>query len=386
MHALIALQVAFCFLVLFVAGLFVATFERLSNRPLGFAHQHVLVMDASARAKQPLETWMQVARHLRETPSVESVSLASWALLTGNRWTGRVRVPGHALEVRSPYFLDVSPGFFETMQIGFIDGRDFRAGDVPPQVLDHDKPIAGTGIVNEAFARVYFNGQNPIGRPVTVGQGKDVSAPLEIVGYVRDASYGSIREPIRPTVYVPMEDRNNNTFLVRTAGDPVKLAPLLRREVSQARSDFRVRTITTQSALVRWHMLRERLLATLSLFFASVALVLAGIGLYGVLNYSVIQRRREIGIRMALGAPSGHVVRRVTAELLGMVCLGSAIGVAAGVASERLVGTLLYEVKATDLGMVAAPILAMFGAAVLAALPPAVRAVRIDPAETLRSE
>jgi len=113
---------------------------------------------------------------------------------------------------------------------------------------------------------------------------------------------------------------------------------------------------------------------------------LAGIGLYGVLNYSVIQRRREIGIRMALGAPSVHVVRRVTAELLGMVCLGSAIGVAAGVASEHLVATLLYEVKATDIGMVAAPILAMFGAAVLAALPPAVRAVRIDPAETLRSE
>ncbi|MDP8979209.1 MAG: ABC transporter permease, partial [Acidobacteriota bacterium] len=387
MNSLVAAQVAFCVLVQFIAGLFVATFERLSNRPLGFSHQHVLVMETSASGKkQTLATWMQLARRLRETPGVDSVSLAGWALLTGNRWTGNVRVAGHALEPRAPYFLDVSPGFFETMQIGFIDGRDFRPGDVQPQVTDHDHPVAGAGIVNEAFARVYFNGQNPIGRPVSLPNG-NASAALEIVGYVRDASYGSVREPIRPTVYVPMGDRGENTFLVRTAGDPRSLAPQLRRAVSQARSDFRVHSIETQSELVRWHTIRERLLATLSLFFAGgVALVLAGIGLYGVLNYSVIQRRREIGIRMALGAPSVHVVRRVTAELLGMVCLGSAIGVVAGVASERIVGTLLYEVKATDIGMVAAPILAMLGAALLASLPPAVRAVRIDPAETLRSE
>jgi len=304
MNSLVGVQVAFCVLVQFIAGLFVATFERLSNRPLGFAHQHVLVMETSASGKkQPPETWMQVARHLRETPGVDSVSLAGWALLTDNRWTGRVRVAGRAMEVRSPYFLDVSPGFFETMKIGFIDGRDFRAGDVQPRVMDHDQPIAGVGIVNEAFARVYFNGHNPIGRPVSTGQGKDVSAPLEIVGYVRDASYGSVREPIRPTVYVPMGDRSENTFLVRTAGDPLALAPRLRREVSLARSDFRVRNIETQSALVRRHTIRERLLATLSLFFAGVALVLAGIGLYGVLNYSVIERRREIGILMALGRP-----------------------------------------------------------------------------------
>ena len=225
-----------------------------------------------------------------------------------------------------------------------------------------------------------------MGRSVDVRQGKDLSAPLEIVGYVRDAVYGSVRESIPPTVYLPLGDQGAGTFIVRTANDPLMLAPLLRREISQARSEFRVRSITTQSALVRRQMIRERLLATLSFFFAIVALVLGAVGLYGVLNYSVLQQRREIGIRLALGARSVHVVRRVTAGIFSMVLVGLAFGLAGGLASGRFLGTLLFEVKMTDLGVVAAPTLALLGAAVLAALPPVIRAVRIDPAQTLRSE
>jgi len=329
---------------------------------------------------------MQVADRLRRLPGVESVSLAGWALLTGNRWTATVRVPGHAVELRSPYFLDVSPGFFETMRIALTGGRDLRPGDIPPQLKPSGELLAGVGIVNKAFARIYFDGQNPVGRSVDILPAKDRSALMEIVGCVDDASYGNVRKPIRPTVYDPMRDRNINTFLVRTAGYPRALAPILRREVSRERAEFRVRTVETQSELVRWHMIRERLLATLSLFFAIVALVLAAVGLYGVLNYSVTQQRREIGIRMALGARSAHVVRRVTADMAGMVCLGAAVGVAGGVASARVVETLLFDVQATDLGIVVTPVLTLLGAAVLAALPPAIRAVRIDPARTLRSE
>jgi ABC-type antimicrobial peptide transport system permease subunit len=133
-------------------------------------------------------------------------------------------------------------------------------------------------------------------------------------------------------------------------------------------------------------MLRERLLTTLSLFFATVALLLAGIGLYGVLNYAVIQRRREIGVRMALGARAVHVVRRVGAEMLTPVGVGLIVGLAGGLAFGRLIQSILFEVKATDAMSVATPLLTLAVAAALAAVPPAVRAVRIDPAQTLRSE
>jgi ABC-type antimicrobial peptide transport system permease subunit len=141
-----------------------------------------------------------------------------------------------------------------------------------------------------------------------------------------------------------------------------------------------------QISFVRWQMLRERLLGTLSLFFAIVALMLAAIGLYGVLNYAVTWQRREIGIRMALGARPVQVVRRIAAGLLGTVSLGLLLGLAGGVACGRFVENLLFEVKTADPGRLTAPLLTLLGAALLAALPPAIRAAKIDPAQTLRSE
>ncbi len=386
MNALIAAQMAFCVLVLFIAGLFVTTFERLSSRPLGFSPDRVLVLDTDSSVRPPPETLMQMVDRLRETPGVEAAALANWALLTRNRWTGAVRVPGRPIEARPTCCMAVSPGFFETMRIGLIDGRDFRRGDIPPHLENRNQPVGGVGIVNEAFSRAYFDGLNPVGRLVEIPQTTDVSTPLEIVGYVRDAVYGSVRDSIPPTVYYPMGNGGGAAFIVRTAGDPLSLAQVLRGELSLARSDFQVSSIDTETALVRRQVIRERLLATLSMFFAIVALVLAAIGLYGVLNYSVIQQRREIGIRLALGARSAHVVRRVTADIFAMVFLGLAAGLAGGLASGRFLEALLFGVKTTDLGVVAAPILALLGAAVLAALPPALRAVRIDPARTLRSE
>ncbi len=173
---------------------------------------------------------------------------------------------------------------------------------------------------------------------------------------MHDASYGSVREPFRPTVYVPIEARNGGTLIVRTAAGPRALAPILRREVAQAHAGFRVNSIETQSALVERQMIRERLLATLSLFFAILALMLAGIGLCGVLNYSVTQQRREIGIRMALGARAAQIVWRVTAGILGVVLLGSAVGLVGGLVIGRFVETFLFEVKATDAGNPAQPI------------------------------
>lgn len=387
MNTLLAAQVAFCVMVLFVAGLFVGTFQRLSNRPIGFTAERILILNTAAVAQsQPPETWTMVADHLREIPGVASVAISGWPLLSDNRWTGEVRLPGRAVEKRPPYFLNVSAGFFQTMQIAMVDGRDFRPNDTQPKLNPSAQPTPGVGIVNEAFARSYFDGRNPVGQSVDMRLDKDKSAPLEIIGLVRDAAYSNLREPMRPTVYVPIEKRGNATFLVRTALDPESLAPILRQEVSRARSDFKVVRIERQQNLIRWHLVRERLLATLSLFFAAVALALAAIGLYGILNYSVTRQRREIGIRMALGARSIHVLTHVTNNIAAMTCLGSAIGLAAGLASGEFLEALLFEVKATDFQMVLAPVLALGVVALLAAIPPAMRAAKIDPAQTLRSD
>jgi predicted permease len=384
MNALVAAQVAFCVLVLFVAGLFAATFARLSNRPLGYSPQQVLAVSVNRpQTNQPSDIWRQVAGRL---PGVESVAFASWTLMSGNGRVMNVRAPGVETQAQSPYWLDVSPGFFETMRIGMIAGRDFRPGDGPPATQGQNGPVPGVGVVNESFARAYFHGQNPVGRAVTVAANQSAGAQLTIVGYVRDAVYRSVRETVRPTIYVPIGARDNGTLLLRTSGDSLTMAPLLRREIPRVTAGYRARNIETQTSLVRRQFVREKLLATLSLFFALVALVLAAVGLYGVLNYFTLQRRREIGIRMALGARPAHVVRRVTVGMLATVLLGVAVGLAGGLACGRFAETLLFGVKATDAGMIAIPVLMLLGIAVIASIPPAVRAVRLDPSQVLRGE
>ena len=377
MRALIAAQVAFCFLVLFVTGLFVATFERLSNRPTGFSSDRLLALDTVAQRAQPPVFWEQVADHLRGVPGVESVAISGWPLLGGNSWNGFISVNGAPPGPVLGYFLRVSPGWAGVMKIPFVEGRDFRPNDTSP----------GVAIVNETFVKQFFDGKRPIG--ITFNKDKD---RYTVVGVVRDAPYRNLKEAILPSAYVPMNTPDLSpireaSIMVRTVGpNPLALASILRQEVSRARSEFRVRNITEQAALVRAQTVRERLLAMLALFFAIVALLLAGVGLYGVLDYSVLQRRREIGIRMALGAPAAHVARSVTADVLAMVLLGAVVGLALGLGSARYLATLLYQVRATDFNMLALPSIAMLGVALVAALPAVIRAVRIDPATTLRNE
>jgi ABC-type antimicrobial peptide transport system permease subunit len=168
--------------------------------------------------------------------------------------------------------------------------------------------------------------------------------------------------------------------------NPIALAPTLRRAASRVRPEFRVSNIRTQTEINQSLTIRERLLAMLSLFFAAVALLLAGVGLYGVFDYSVLQRRREIGIRMAIGAQAGDVVRGVTSDVFAMVIAGALAGLGLGVVSLPHINALLYQVKATDLGVLALPSMTIFAAALLAALPAAIRAVRIDPVAMLRAE
>ena len=208
---------------------------------------------------------------------------------------------------------------------------------------------------------------------------------MEIVGLVRDAAYFNVREPMRPTLYVPLGARNNGSLIVRTFGDPLMLASTLRQQIATLRPDLRIQ-VGRMSGLVKRQVLRERLLATLSSFFAVVALLLACIGLYGVLNYGVVQRRKEIGVRMALGARAVHVARGVTREMVLMVTLGAVVGLAGGLGFGRVVERLLFQVRPVDPLVLLAPLCTLAAAAAMAALPPILRAVRIDPAQTLRAE
>jgi predicted permease len=381
MHALIALQVAFCFLVLFVASLFVATFERLSHRPTGFSAERVLTLDTIAQRPQPPPFWDQIADHLRTVPGVEKVAVASWPLLVGYGFRSYISISGAPENGVFTNFLSVSTGWIDAMKIPFVDGRDFRASDTSP----------GVAIVNEAFAKAYFDGENPIGKSFDKGHSR-----YRIVGLVRDAMYSHIREPLLPTAYVPFQSvdergawapESRGTFIVRTySPNPLTLAQTLRQEVPRARPEFRVSNIRTQLEINESQTVRERLLAMLALFFAVVALLLAGVGLYGVLHYSVLQRRHEIGIRMAIGAQASDIARNVIADISSMVLVGALAGLALGMSSIRYVETLFYQVNATDLPMLGLPSLAIVAAALLASFPAVIQAVRIDPAEMLRAE
>src|SRR5688572_1700554 len=386
-RSLVGAQMAFCLFVVFIAGLFAVTLRNLSTRPLGFEPDGLAVLEINVTGeKQSAQVWADVGARIRAMPGVEAASFAMWVPLSENRWRAPVSANGNPASDEAPFFLGVSPGYFTTMRIGLLAGRDFRVEDGVRSIEGSLLSVASVGIVNEAFAREYFDAQNPVGRQVLVRVERDKNVPMEIVGLVRDAAYYDVREPMRPTVYVPNDARNQAALIVRTTGDPVALGPTLRRTVTRTRADFLVTNVATHRAFVQRQMLRERLLATLSLFFASVALLLAGVGLYGVLNYAVVQRRREIGVRMALGARAVHVIRGVIAEVMSPVGVGTVLGLGAGLAFGRLIEQILFEVRATDPLTIAAPLLALAVAALVAALPPAIRAVRIDPAQTLRSE
>jgi len=387
MRSLIAVQVAFCFVVHLAAGLFVTTFERLSNQPTGFSSERILNVEAVTSSPQSPVLWEQVAEHVRRVPGIEMVALIGWPLMSGESAVGNISVNGAPPSDVFGDFVTISPGWTDLMRIPLLGGRDFRPNDVNPLVA----------IVNQAFAKQYFNGEDPVGKWFDRVEPAGGRSHVQIVGYIRDArSRDRLRWPIRPTVYTPFpsvgasgafKPVGRGTFVVRTASaNPLALAGTLRKQVAQARPGFRVRDIRTQVELNQTDTVRERLLAMLASFFAIVALLLAGLGLYGVLDYSVLQRRREIGIRIAIGARSSDIVRRVSAEGFAMVFLGAIAGLAIGMASMRYVESLLYQVRLTDVSMLALPSLTIFTAALLAALPAVVRAARTDPFKMLRTE
>ena len=388
MHGMIAAQVAFCFLVVFTAGLFVTTFERLARLPLGFSPHGLLLLESVAPQGKMPQAWSQVADGLRAKPGVERVAESGWPMMASS-WNDAVAVNGGPPSVEMVYFLTVSPGWFGTMKMHMLGGREFLSSDVFP----------GAAVVNDTFVKRYFPGVNPVGRYFEKAGDDGTRVKCLVVGVVADAPYRSVREVQLPVAFVPLREvdgkgvvqpEHNTTFLVRLAGNDqnalMARAGELRKAVAAASAGIRVSNVETQQELIDGQTVRERLLAMLGVFFAAVALLLAGIGLYGVLNYSVLQRRREIGIRVAVGARGASIARLVTGSVFSMVAVGVAAGVGLGLAAARYMESLFFQVKGSDAGMLAVPSAVILAVAVVATVPGVLRALRVDPVEILRAE
>jgi len=384
MHSLIGVQVAFCFLVLFVASLFVTTFERLAHVRTGFSARGVLAVNTVTKQPQPLEYWNQLVEYLRRTQGVEAVGMSDAPLLSGGNWSNFISVDGNPPNGVSTYMRRVSPGWIDALQIPLLDGRDFLPQDSQP----------GSVLVNKAFADAYFDGKSPVGRRFDVVFSGNDHMHVQAVGMVGNVRYSDLRQPFVPQLYLPfrilgdngkVQDMGSAELIVRTSNpNPILLSQFLRDEVPRVRPEFRVSRIRAQAEINLSHTVRERLLATLAVFFSIVALLLAGVGLYGVLHYYVMQRRREIGIRIAVGAGAANIARIVTMDAFVVLFIGSLAGLVLGMASARFMEALFYQVKASDPAIMVLPAAILFAVALLASIPAVIRAVRIDPASMLR--
>ena len=378
-RSLVAVQVGFSLMILFVAGLLLRSFDRLLSVDLGFTSERVTLLTVEARERFDPAHARDVGRRLLERvqslPAVESASVSGWALFRGWSNGNTVDVPGRgSAQTRR---VDVSPGFFRTMQIRLLDGREILPRD--GETLD-SIPV----VVNDTFARKYFPGELAVGRTLmTTSRGRPIS--YEIVGVAADARDGSIRGEVGPYLF-PLIGDADGTVEIRSALDAKTLADLVRKELPFVHPSLRLVDVTRQSSLVGNTLLRERLLAVLSGFFAMLGLLLAAVGLYGVLSYAVVRRTREIGIRLALGARAGAVIRSIAGRIAIAISGGILAGLAGGVYFATFVDSFLYETKPLSLSSVGFPVLCLLVVACVATWAPLRRATHVDPAEALRTD
>jgi predicted permease len=387
---LVVAQVALSLILLVAAGLFGRTFLTLTHQALGFDQDRVLVASVNAAAAriEPADRIPFFERLRQAAAAVPGVTSASASVVTpvsGSTWQYRIELPdGPPLpeRERAVHVNVVSPGLFQTFGTRFLAGRDFTTVDNNPG----SPPVV---IVNEAYVRKFLNGANPLGKTVTQsGSPMRPEVKREIVGYVQDAVYRNLRQTVPPTIYLPLgqqpELRPSISISVRSAaGSPALLTHAVAEALNRVSPDITIsfRLLADQ---VRSSLIQERLVASLSSFFGGLALLLAGVGLYGVTSYAVSRRRAEIGIRMALGAAPSGVVRLVLRRVAWLVTLGVTAGVVSSAWASTLVGSLLFGLTPRDPWTFAgaAVVLTVIGA--IAGWLPAWRASRIDPAQVLR--
>jgi putative ABC transport system permease protein len=390
---LIVAQVALSLVLVVAAGLFMRTFSSLSGLHLGFDRDRVLLVTINAqRTEIPpadrLATFERIRQRVLAVPGVASAAVSLVTPVSGSTWDNRVDISDSVdlpERERQSNFNAITPGWLTTFGTPLIAGRDIAGGD-----RKGTPPIA---IVNQTFARKFLNGASPIGHTVTTGgAGPGAEPPREIVGVVGDAVYRALREPVPPTMYVPLAQLDESrrpapasmSVSVRSAtGNPALLARSVSAAISGVNRDLAL-TFRPLVDQVNASLTQERIVAMLAGFFGALALLLAAIGLYGVTSYAVSRRRTEIGIRMALGAAPGGVVRMVLSRVTLLVVIGVAVGGALSLWASKFVETLVYGLEPRDPVTLAGAAVVLAAVGAIAGWLPAHRASRIDPAEVLR--
>ena len=385
-HVLAVAQIAISFLLLVAAGLFVRTLNKLHSVQLGYARENILLFSLNARQaghRDPEITtfYANLRKRFESIPGVRSATLSQSSIINaghaGRTYRGTIKIG--AVTIAGAGVMVAGPRFLTTMQIPILTGREIDERDQPGSM-----PVA---VISERLARTYFGNENPVGRRITL---PDEKRDLEIVGVSANLRYGGLKneEESAMTVFVAVSQFSPDrvTYALRTAGDPVRFVQSVHEIVREADSRIPVTNVITQAAEIDRTISRELTFAKLCTGFAILALLIACVGLYGTMSYSVARQVGEIGIRMALGAQRGAVVWMVLRRVLLLAAGGLAISVPVALSASRLVKSFLFETQPNDPGTLVLAGVVLLSAAILAGYAPARRASRIDPVAALRQE
>jgi predicted permease len=395
---LVIVQVALSFLMLAGAGVFLRSLDNLRRIDAGIVVDRVVTFSVDLEqsgygSARSLQFARDLLARARSTPGVSAVGFSTLGVLEGSYWGNGVTVEGFAPppgEYASTLINAVSPRLFSTLGVPVVMGRDFDTIDEqrrrPPG--ERGEPWR-TAIVNETFVRRYFGGRNPVGRHIGMGGDPGIPMPIEVVGVVRDAKYGGLREDARAQVFFPAFQAggiNNLTLYVRSDAPTTAVVDNVRRLVASLDPAIPIFGVATLEDKAARTITNERLIAALSSGFGILATLLAVVGLYGVMAYTVTRRTREIGIRLALGAVASRVAGGVIREAGMLVAAGLAIALPIAWQLGRFVESLLYGVPPFDAVTVTLAAVSLTLVSMLAALAPARRAARIDPIRALRQD
>ena len=387
---LIAGQVALSLLVLFAALLLVRSLQKLMAQDFGYSRDHLVIarIDPAAAGYDPPRMKLladQLATRISSTPGVRSVTYSTNGLFSGTESADAIIVPGFSGTDRDRIALEdyVGPDYFDVIGIPVLAGRGIEKQDTPTSTR--------VAVVNEAMVKHFYGGNNPIGRQFKIDDVAELNRPITIVGISRNAKdHGSgIKEDVRPRFYLAFQQVTDPTQIVLEAqagGSPSSAVSNLQSEIKAADSRLPIGFIRTLDSLVTGSAGEQIALAKLSAFFGALALLLACIGLYGVMSYTVAGRTREIGVRMALGAQRRDVLRLVLREAMVLVVIGLAVGIPLSLASTRFLHSYLFGLKGTDPASLIAVIVVLGTVAASAASIPARRAASVDPMRALRYE